>query len=341
MPKLVIDMASAPPMWAMPPWAELEIRRALPADWEVAVVPAPPDTPDGRPSAAALEAVRGAEILLGMGVPRELFLAATTEPNRLRWVHTGAAGVGSALFPEMLATPVVLTNSAGVMGHPMAETIIAMVLYFARGLDRAVASMRTRTWTKDAIYEPAAGVREVSDATIGVIGLGGIGRQVAARAQALGMRVLATRRSPGAVDGIEVLHGRAGLLTLLAESDYVVLTLPATPASRGLIGPAELAGMKPNAVLINVARGSILDEDALVEALRAGRLRGAGLDVFAQEPLPPESPLWDLPNVLILPHVSAVTPRYWRREADLILDNLRRYLAGEPLRNVVDKAQGY
>ena len=106
-------------------------------------------------------------------------------------------------------------------------------------------------------------------------------------------------------------------------------------------GPAELARMKPGAVLVNVARGSIVDEAALVETLRAGRLHGAGLDVFAQEPLPPESPLWDLTNVLILPHVSAVTPRYWRREADLILDNLRRYLAGEPLRNVVDKAQGY
>jgi phosphoglycerate dehydrogenase-like enzyme len=342
MPKLVIDMAGAPPVWAIPPWAEEEIRRALPAGWDVTVVPAAPDAPDDRPSAAALEAVRGAEIYLGMGVPRELFRAATAEPDRLRWVHTGAAGVGSALFPEMLASPVVLTNSAGVMGHPMAETIMAMVLYFARGLDRAVASMRTRTWSKDAIYDPAAGVREVSDATIGVIGLGGIGRQVAARAHALGMRVLATRRSPGgSEDGVELLHGRAGLLTLLAESDYVVLTLPATPASRGLIGPAELARMKPGAVLVNVARGSTVDEEALVEGLRAGRLRGAGLDVFAQEPLPPESPLWDLTNVLILPHVSAVTPRYWRRETDLILDNLRRYLAGKPLRNVVDKAQGY
>ncbi len=135
--------------------------------------------------------------------------------------------------------------------------------------------------------------------------------------------------------------GEEGLQKLLAESDYVGLTLPATAETRGLLGAGELARMKPGAVLVNVARGSIVDEPALIEALRTGRLRGAALDVFAEEPLPPDSPLWELPNVLVLPHVSAVTPRFWRREADLLLDNLDRYLAGRPLRNAVDKELGY
>lgn len=356
MRKLVIDMAGAPPVWAIPAWAEQEIRLVLPPDWQVVVLPAPGDRADPRerieraergdreaPSAATLAALRGAEIYLGMGIPRELFLAATSGPEtHLRWVHTGSAGVGSALFPEMRASPVVLTNSAGIMGPPMAETILAMVLHFARGLDRAVVGMHAREWSKDAIYDPAAGVRELSDATIGIIGLGGIGRQLATRAQALGMRVLATKRGPTeAPGGVELRYGPEGLQFILAESDYVALTLPATPETRGLIGAGELACMKPTAVLVNVSRGSIVDEPALIEALRAGRLRGAGLDVFAREPLPPDSPLWDLPNVLVLPHVSAVTPRYWRRETDLILVNLRRYLTGEPLLNVVDKERGY
>ena len=128
---------------------------------------------------------------------------------------------------------------------------------------------------------------------------------------------------------------------LLTESDFVAITVPATPETRGMIGAPELALMKPSAVLVNVARGSIVDEAALIEVLRAGRLRGAGLDVFATEPLPADSPLWSMPNVLVLPHVSAVTPRYWRRETDLVLDNLRRYLTGRELRNVVDKEHGY
>lgn len=345
MRKLIVNMADKRPVWAMPEWAETEIRAALPADWEMVVLRAPVsgEGDGGGVTEEALVAVAGAEVYMGMGVPREIFRAATSGPEaKLRWAHTGSAGVGAALFPEMLASDVILTNSAGVHGPPIAETVIGMVLHFARGFDLALESRRQRRWIKDAIYEPTSPVREVAGATMGVVGLGGLGREVAQRAGALGMRVLATRRTAGqAPDAVELLLGNDGLRRLLRESDYVALTVPATPETAGLIGRAELELMKPEAVLINVARGSLVDESALIEMLRAGRLRGAGLDVFAREPLPTESPLWELPNVLITPHVSAVTPLYWRRETDLIVENLRRYLSGRELLNVVGKERGY
>ena len=345
MHKLVINMADKRPIWAMPPWAEAEIRGALPASWQVTALRAPVsgEGDGGGVTGEALEAVRGAEVYMGMGVPREIFLAATTGPEaRLRWAHTGSAGVGAALYPEMLASSVVLTNSAGTMGPPIAETVIGMALYFARGFDLALEGVPGRRWPKDAIYEPTSPVRELGGATMGIVGFGGVGREVGARARALGMRVLATKRTPApAPEGVELLFGDPGLYRLLAESDVVVLTVPGTAETRARLGREELAAMKPGAVLINVARGSIVDEPALIEALRGGRLRGAGLDVFAKEPLPADSPLWAMPNVLITPHVSAVSPLYWRREVELIVENLRRYLADRPLLNVVDKARGY
>ncbi len=345
MRKLVINMADKRPIWAMPPWAEAEIRGALPPDWQVAALRAPVsgEGDGGGVSGEALAAVRGAEVYMGMGVPREIFLAATTGPEaRLRWAHTGSAGVGAALYPEMLASDVILTKSAGVMGPPIAETVLGMALYFARGFVLAQATVRRREWAKEAIYEPTSPVRELGGATMGIVGFGGVGRAVGERARALGMRILATKRTPGpAPEGVELLFGDEGLRRLLAQSDVVVLTVPGTRETKALIGREQLALMKPDAVLINIARGSIVDEPALIEALRGGRLRGAGLDVFAREPLPQESPLWDMPNVLITPHVSAVSPLYWRREVELIVQNLRRYLAGRPLLNVVDKARGY
>jgi phosphoglycerate dehydrogenase-like enzyme len=155
------------------------------------------------------------------------------------------------------------------------------------------------------------------------------------------MRVVATRRSGAPDDNALIVTGADALKQLLGMSDYVVLTVPATVETRGLIGAAELARMRRGAVLVNVARGSLIDEDALVAALRSRHLRGAGLDVFATEPLPAAAPLWRLPNVLIMPHVSATTPHFWQREGDLIMDNIERYLAGRPLRNTVDTAAGY
>ena len=343
MRRAVFNMRDDRPIWTPPAAFAKQLRAVLPDDWELVEVK---DSVTGRGdgggvSTEALDAIRTAEIYFGLGLPRDLLRVALEPPSRLRWVHTGTAGVRSLLYPELRTHQIVLTNSAGVHGAAMAETVLAMILYFARGLDIAVYAQHQREWRADVFERVASGVHEISGATLGVIGYGGIGRQVAHRAAALGMRVLATRRRPAADDIAEILTGDDARDRLLAASDFVVLAVPSTPATRGLVGARELALLRPDAVLINVGRGDAVDEPALIAALQAGRLRGAALDVFATEPLPQDSPLWSLRNVLITPHVSATTNRFWEREGELILDNVRRYLAGTTLRNVVDPDAGY
>lgn len=342
MPELVIDLADVRPVFALPEQSIRAIREAVP-DWHVEVVTAAADgTGDGavRAGEAALEAVRaGAEVYMGFGVPAEILRAGRS----LRWVHSGAAGVSGSLTPEMKDSAVVFTNSAGVHGPPVAETVMAYLLHFARGLDHALDGQRERRWDKTVFDAADAPVRELARSTVGVVGLGGIGREVAWRAAALGARVLGTRRRPEPVgmEGVTVLSGEDGLQQLLETSHYAVLTLPETPETTGMIDAAALARMRADAVLVNVARGGLVDSGALVEALREGRLRGAALDTFGEEPLPPDDPLWTTPRLLITPHTSAYTHAFWERETALITDNLRRYRAGKPLRNVVDKGAGY
>jgi len=339
--RLVINLRDQRPIWAIPPWAADEIRAALPDGWECVVVGAPADgSGDGRgASAEAVEAARGAEVYLGWGVPREVFAAAG---GALRWAHSASAGVGGVLYPEMVRSGVVLTNSAGVHAEPIADTVLAMMLHFARGLDFAVRAQAGQRWDKAPWDAADAPVRELAESTVGLLGLGGIARAVARRAAALGMRVVATRRSSTeGPEGVEVFAGGDALDRLLSISHYLVVTVPSTSRTAGMIGARELARLPAGAVVVNVSRGDVIDEDALVEALRAGRLRGAGLDVFRSEPLPAQSPLWTLPNTLLLPHVSGTSPSFWRRETDLIVANLRRHLAGQPLLNTVDKHAGY
>jgi phosphoglycerate dehydrogenase-like enzyme len=358
MRRAVLDMMDRRPVWAMPDWVPDRIREALSPDWELVVVDEETDgSGDGaaRVSPAVLEAVADAEIYFGYGIPAPLLEAG---PG-LRWVHSGAAGVGSSLTPTMLERDVVFTNSAGIHAPPMAETVLAMLLHFSRGLDFALDAQRRGAWTKEPYYAASAPLMELSTATVGIIGFGGIGREVARRVASLGARVIAVKRNParageanlqpvsgGGVLGsrIEMVWGDSGLDAVLRECDAVVVSAPDTPETRGMIDAGALARMKPGAVLINVARGSLVDEAALVEALREGRIRGAGLDVFAQEPLPADSPLWSLPNVVLTPHVSAVTRGFWTRETELIVGNARRYLTDAPpetWENVVDKQAGY
>jgi phosphoglycerate dehydrogenase-like enzyme len=337
-----VDLADARPIFDLPSELVTRIRAAIP-EWDVVVVHAAADgTGDGgvRASPEALAAVRaGAEVYFGFGIPAELL----REGPGLRWVHTGAAGVGASLTPEMRARDVVFTNSAGIHGPPVAETVIGYLLHFARGLDFAVRSQAKRTWDMRPFDAADARVRELAHSTVGVVGLGGLGREVARRAVALGAHVLGTRRRPEPMelDGVELMRGARALEQLLDQSHYVVLTVPETEETRGMMDGAALARMRPDAVLVNVSRGGLVDTAALVDALEAGRLRGAALDVFTSEPLPADHPLWTTPGVLITPHTSAYTHRFWDREGDLILDNLARYLEGRPLRNVVDKAVGY
>jgi phosphoglycerate dehydrogenase-like enzyme len=287
--------------------------------------------------------VRGAEVYVGFGVPEPLVRAATEGANgRLRWAHTASAGVGGTLHAAMRASDVVLTNSAGIYAEPMADTVLAMMLHFARGLDFAVRAQAERRWDKEPFDHPDTPVRELSESTLGIVGLGGIGRAVARRGVALGMKVVATRRrGTQGPDGVEVLSGADALHRILPRVDYLVVAVPQTDETRAMIGARELGLLPAGAVLVNVARGAVVDEDALIDALRCNSLRGAGLDVFAREPLAAESPLWGLPNVLVTPHVSGASHRFWRRQTDLITQNIRRYAAGEPLLNTVDKNAGY
>lgn len=341
--RVVLNMRDDRPVWAPPADLADTLRAELPAGWELVEVQALVSGrgDGGGVSDEAMAAVRGAEVYLGLGLPRPLLQAALKPPARLRWVHTGAAGVASLLHPELVEHDVVLTNSAGIHAEPMAESVLAMLLHFARGLDHAVSAQRRREWGAAAFEDPGSGVFELAGATLGIIGYGGIGRAVARRARALGMNVLAVRRRPGDDPDATILHGDAALDRLLAGSDVVVLTVPSTSETRGLLDAARMARMRPGAILVNVARGDVVDEAALVDALRSGRLRGAGLDVFVEEPLPTSSPLWEMPNVLIAPHVSGTSNRFWERQAELIRENLRRYAAGQPLCNVVDVRAGY
>jgi phosphoglycerate dehydrogenase-like enzyme len=259
----------------------------------------------------------------------------------------------------MLDSPVIFTNSAAVHAPPIAETVLAMILHFGRGLDFAVEGQRRREWWKAPFYASDAPLFELAQATVGIVGFGGIGKEVARRVTALGARVVALkRRTPGPGDAalepvgggaslqsrIELVHGPAGFEILLDRADVLVVTAPETPETVGMIDRAALDRLRPGALVVNVARGKLIEEAPLLEALATGRLRGAGLDVFWEEPLAPGHPLWALPNVMLTPHVSGVTPGFWRRETDLILRNLDRYLAGAPTEeweNVVDKRAGY
>lgn len=343
--RLVVNLRDERPVWAMPDWALEEIRAALPDGWETVAVEAPTHGrgDGGAPNEEALAVVPGAEIYMGHGFPLPLFQAAHAGGrSTLRWVHSGAAGVGSSLYPEMRDSDVVLTNSAGIYAEPMAETVIAMILHFARGLHLAVRGQAARRWDADRFEGADSPLREVAGSTVGIVGFGGIGRAVARRALALGARVIALKRTLAeAPPGVDLRVGEDALPELLRESDYLVLSLPGTAATRGLLGPERLDLMKDGAVLVNVGRGGVVDEAALAERLRDGRLGGAALDVFDQEPLPTDSPLWDLPNALLTPHVSGVSRAYWRRETDLIVENIARYTSGQPLLNVVDKQSGY
>jgi len=358
MRRAVLDMMDRRPIWAMPEWVPGELRDALPSDWELVVIDEETDgSGDGaaRVSPAVLGAVSGAEIYFGYGVPPELLEAG---PG-LRWVHSGAAGVGGSLSSIMLDSPVVFTNSAGVHAPPMAETVLAMLLFFGRGLDFAVAGQNRGEWSNEPYYGADAPLIELSTATIGIVGFGGIGREVARRVASLGARVIAVKRRParpgeanlepvaggGALGSrIEMVFGESGLDAVLRESDAVVVAAPDTAETRGMIDAEALGRMKRGAALINVARGKLVDEGALIDALSEGRLRGAGLDVFSEEPLPSDHPLWGLDNVVLTPHVSAVTRGFWRRETDLMVRNLDRFMIGASLdewENVVDKQAGY
>lgn len=251
---------------------------------------------------------------------------------RLRWVHSPSAGVDADLTPEMLASPVVLTSSAGNGGISLAEHSILLMLMLDRDVPRWMRAQADRRWDH---YRHG----ELAGRTLGIYGLGNSGIDLARKAKAFHMRVLGVRRRPEQpspyVDQV------CGLEEMLAESDFVVVTAPRTPSTAGVFDRDAFARMKETAYFICISRGGIADDDALLEALQSGQIAGAGLDAHGVEPLPADSPFWSLPNVIVTPHNGATSHGTARRGEEIVLENLRRFVAGEPLRNVVDKAAGY
>ncbi len=286
-------------------------------------------------STEAAQKIGGAEIVfIWMGTQRWL-RDCWGNASRLKWVQSCSAGLDSLLFPELVESAVVLTNGRGLYGPPLAEFAMTCALHFAKNLRALEENRLQRRWQR---YHP----KELRGQTMGIVGLGGTGRATARLAQAFGMRVLATKRNngAGAGDGIELL-GRDRLHDLLAESDYVVNALPLTEETRGMFGEAEFHAMKTTACFINVGRGGTVRESVLVRALREGWIGSAGLDVFETEPLPRESELYALPNVILSPHSADQTASSLDASSGILRENVRRYLSGEPLENLVDKRQGY
>ncbi|MGA7382810.1 MAG: D-2-hydroxyacid dehydrogenase [Terriglobales bacterium] len=283
--------------------------------------------------------LRDAEIIVTWSLRPEQFTLA----KRLRWIHSPAAAVHQLMFPELVHSDVVLTNAREVHGPVVAEHVIALIFALAKQIPQAVRLQGKHVWGQEIMWHGSPRPREIAGATLGLVGVGSIGREVAKRAAGLGMRIIATRENPekGRPDGVEQVYASGEINTLLEHSDYVVLAAPTTPATTQLINAERLAHMKSDAFLINVGRGPLVDEAALAVALRGKKIGGAALDVFDQEPLPPESPLWDLENLLLTPHSAGLTDRLWERHYALISENLRRYLAHQPLLALVDKTKGY
>jgi phosphoglycerate dehydrogenase-like enzyme len=316
--KLVID-------YRMPPHLVERVRTTHP-DIDVVVC---------TERAALIDALPGAEALVsGRFFDAELLANA---PD-LRWVHTAGTGVDAMLFPEFVESDIVLTNLSGVDVYNIPEHLIGMMLVFARDFLRLVRGQVGHRWMHGECR-----VFELAGQTLGIVGLGAIGQGLARKANALGMRVIGLRRQNDGdlPEGVEAIYPSDQLHQLLAESDHVAICLPLTPSTRHLFGAAEFAAMKPTAYLYNIGRGLIVDQDALIEALRVGQFAGAGLDVVTPEPLPDDSPLWDVPNVFITGHNAVYTPFYGERGIEVLLHNIECYLRDQPLSSVVDKRAGY
>jgi phosphoglycerate dehydrogenase-like enzyme len=266
--------------------------------------------------------------------------------RQLKWIHCPAAGVTGMLFPAMIESPVVMSNSRGISADTIAEHVVAVTLVMFRKLPLVLARQADQTWALDAVLADPP-LRTIAGSEVLMIGLGAIGMATARRMSALKARVTAIRRRPegSPPDFVERRGGPENLLDFLPTADVVVLAAPQTRETARLIGARELAAMRRDSLLVNVSRGSLIDESALVAALSLPlpdrTIGAAALDVFDREPLPPESPLWRLPGVLITPHMAGFRADHWNAVTGLFADNLRRFEAGQPLLNVVDKEAGY
>ena len=256
------------------------------------------------------------------------------ERPSIEWIHLLSAGANHLLEQDLPFDRLRVSTSSGVHAATIGEYVMAGVLYHTKNLGRFAKQQREKRWERGP-------QDELEGSTMGIVGLGAIGQGIAIRAKAFGMRVIGTKRTPGSVPNVDEVHGPDALHTVLRQADVIAVTVPLTPDTRGLIGPAEFEAIKPGAILVNVGRGHVIDEDALATALRDGRLRAATLDVFAEEPLPPDSPLWDLDNVLITPHVAGETPAYMRKAVDVFVQNYGSWQREGRLTTAVDVRRGY
>lgn len=279
-----------------------------------------------------------AEVMVGWQLRNEQLQKA----KNLRWIHATTAAVHQLMFPELIASDVRVTNSTDIHGPVVAEHAIALILALAKGLPLAAKYQAEHRWGQQDLWRSRLRPREIGGATLGIIGLGAIGKHSVRLAKGLGMRVLAVRDHPQlGAEGADRVFDAHRLHEMLAEADYVLLAAPLTAKTKALFNDDTFAAMRSDGCFLNVSRGGLVDEVALDRALRSGQIRAAALDVFATEPLPAESPLWGLENLLITPHTAALTEKLWERHFVRISENLRRYVDGRALLGEVDKQKGY
>jgi phosphoglycerate dehydrogenase-like enzyme len=334
--KLLIVLYHRSEVWRAPEWFAERLRQEFP---DIDVV--------RRDGYEGIEQdLSDTDVMMNWSITPEQLKAA----KKLRWIHSPAAAVHRLMIPELIASDVVVTSARALHGPVVAEHVLALVLALAKRLPSASRLQARRTWGQELLWDETPRPREIAGATIGLVGIGSIGSAVARLASAVGMRVVAARgtkitdteRAKGSEGTpVERTYSPDEVESMLGEADYVVLAAPVTPKTAGMMNERRLAAMKPDAYLINVARGALIDEPALIQALREKRIAGAALDVFGHEPLLPDSPLWTLENVLITPHSAALTSKLWERHFDFLRDNLRRFQLGEPLQGRVDKIRGY
>jgi D-2-hydroxyacid dehydrogenase (NADP+) len=257
----------------------------------------------------------------------------SSAPN-LKWIHSLSAGVENMITPELQSAAAILTNSKGIHGIPVSEHVLALMLAFSRGLNYFVRHQIDKQWKR-------AHVDEIHGKTIGIVGLGSIGREIAKKAKGLGMDVVAVKRQPTTELFVDKLFAPEALDEMLSVSDFVVAALPLLPDTKEYFKLEQFAAMKKSAYFINIARGGIVREADLITALKDGLIKGAGLDVFEHEPLSEDSPLWDMPNVILTPHLAALSPYYLDRAVKLFAENLGRFAKNDEMQNLIDKIKGY
>ncbi len=315
-------------MWTLPDWAVDRLRRDFP-DFEIVKLTSRERVP---------VEIANSDVLLCWAVRPEHIAAA----KKLKWIHAGMAGLTWILIPEVVNSRILVSNSKGVHAIPMAEHTMALILQFSRRLVECREAQVHSRWSRREIWESPVTFSEVYGKTICIVGVGRIGSEIAKRASAFGMRVVGIRKNADQpVHAVDALYTPERLGEILPSADYVVIAAPATPETEGMIGRPQLDQMKSSSFLVNIARGEIVDQVALVDALNNQRIAGAAIDVFVPDPLPDGHPLFTTRNLVVTPHISAISPMLWHRILDIFVENIRRFQAGTELMNQVDKHRGY